>query len=181
MVDDHGRVVGVVIVADGAVELEAHRVTGRVQCLAADDDLVVLELLEFLPVAAVGAAEQAEQVGHRHPEHHRDGVLAVGGEDHVRLADGMRRAHLGGLLAEQRGPEAEFAVALQRGGLGVEASGEDHVAQIADEVVGAAVEVELAVLDPLAVRREELHHVLALTAHAASFCNLRLRNLRQRS
>ena len=37
-------------------------------------------------------------------------------------------ADLGGLLAEQAGPDAQLALALQRGGLGVELADDDQVA-----------------------------------------------------
>ncbi len=81
----------------------------------------------------------------------------------------MGRAHLGGLLPDQRGPQAQLAVPLEGGGLGVEAPGEDHVAEVADEVRGGAGELEVVVLDASPVGGQQLHHVLALTAHAASF------------
>ncbi|NHB84779.1 hypothetical protein G7085_09630 [Tessaracoccus sp. HDW20] len=39
-------------------------------------------------------------------------------------------------------------MALQRGGLCVEAAGEDHVTQVADKVLGGADELERIVTDP---------------------------------
>ena len=55
-------------------------------------------------------------------------MLAVGREDVVLRPQGTTGADLRRLLAEQLGPDAELAVALQRGGLGVDATGQDHVA-----------------------------------------------------
>src|SRR5690606_39577877 len=60
---------------------------------------------------------------------------------------------------EQRGPQAQLALALQRGGLGVEATGEHHVAVQPAQVVGGDVgdvRVELGVLDALALGRQQL-------------------------
>ena len=55
-------------------------------------------------------------------------MLAVGREDEVLLAGRPSGTDLGGLLAEQADPDAQLALALQGGGLGVEAADEDQVA-----------------------------------------------------
>ena len=104
----------------------------------------------------VDAAEQAEQVERVDALAVRDAVLAVRREDVVLRAQGAAGADLRGLLAQQLGPDAELAVALQRGGLGVDPPGEHHVAVEAAQLVGGEVEVEVRVVDPFALRREEL-------------------------
>ena len=89
-------------------------------------------------------------------------MLAVGREDVVLRAQRAAGADLRGLLAEQLGPDAELAVPLERGGLGVDAAGEDHVAVEAADGLGllvgahAVAEGELGVLDALALRGQEL-------------------------
>ena len=128
-VGDDGGVAVVVAGADAAVALDAHRVAGGVQGLGADDDRVEVEvLLVRVPAAVVDAAEHAEQVDRVDAAAPGDAVLAVGGEGVVLRAQRAAGADLRGLLAEQAGPEAELALALQRGGLGVEAPDEDQVA-----------------------------------------------------
>ena len=54
-------------------------------------------------------------------------MLAVGREDEVLRAAGPAHADLRGLLAEQRGPQAELALALQGVALSVDAAHEHHV------------------------------------------------------
>ncbi len=126
--DDGGVAVGVAG-ADAAVALHAHRVAGGVQGLGADDDRVEVEvLLVRVPAAVVDAAEHAEQVDRVDAAAPGDAVLAVGREGVVLGAQRAAGADLGGLLAEQAGPQAELALALERGGLGVEAADEDEVA-----------------------------------------------------
>ena len=140
-----------------AVALHAHRVAGGVQGLGADDDRVEAEVvLGRVPVAVVDAAEQAEQLERVEAAAPGDAVLAVGREDEVLRAQRAAGADLGGLLAEQLGPDAELAVALQRGGLGVDAADQDHVAVEAAQLVRGEVPVELGVVDPLALRRQQL-------------------------
>ena len=80
-VDDRGLAV---VVADLALEALAHGVAGGVQHLVADDDRVQVEaLLDRVPRAVVGAAEDAEQLGRVHAAAPRDAVLAVARERHV--------------------------------------------------------------------------------------------------
>ena len=124
-VRDHRRVAVGVAGADRAVALHAHRVAGRVQGLRADDDRVEAEVVLLgVPVAVVDAAEQAEQLERVEAAAPGDAVLAVGREDEVLRAQRAAGADLGGLLAEQLGPDAELAVALQGGRLGVDPA--DH-------------------------------------------------------
>ena len=132
----------------------AHRVAGRVQRLRADDDRVEVEvLLVGVPAAVVDAAEQAEQVERVDAAAPGDAVLAVGREGVVLRSQRAAGADLRGLLAEQAGPDAELALALQRGGLGVDAPDEDEVAvEAAQVLVGQVVDVLGVVSGLLATR-----------------------------
>src|SRR6478736_2090649 len=160
-VGDHGRVALGVAGADDAVTLHAHGVAGGVEGLGADDDRVEAEVvLVGVPAALVDPAEQAEQVERVDALAVGDAVLAVGREDVVLGTQRAAGADLRGLLAEQLRPDAELAVALQRGRLGVDAAGQDHVAVEAADclVLGhvARVEAEVGVLDALALGGEQL-------------------------
>ena len=89
-------------------------------------------------------------------------MLAVAGEGVVLRAHGATAADLGGLLPEERGPQAELTLALQRGGLLVDATDEHEVAiEAAQLVVAQRVDdlVVLGVVDALTLGGEELHHV----------------------
>ena len=117
------------VAADGAVALHAHRVAGGVQRLRADHDRVQVEVeLVRVPAAVVDAAEQAEQEQRVDAAAPGDAVLAVGRERIVLRAQRAAGPDLRGLLAEQRRPDAELALPLQRGGLDVDAAGQDQVA-----------------------------------------------------
>ena len=83
-------------------------------------------------------------------------MLAVGREDEVLRAQRAAGADLGGLLAEQLGPDAELAVALEGGGLGVDPPGEHHVAVEAAQLLGGEVAVELGVVDALTLGGQQL-------------------------
>ena len=83
-------------------------------------------------------------------------MLAVGREDEVLRLERAAGADLGGLLAEQLGPDAELAVALERGGLGVDPAREHHVAVEPAQLLGGEVAVELRVVDALALGRQQL-------------------------
>ena len=157
--DDRLAVVG----ADLAVHGDAHGVAGRVQRLRADDDRVDVELeLVRVPAALVDAAEQAERHDRVDAAAVEDAVLAVGRERHVLRPQRAAGADLRGLLAQQAGPDAQLALALQRGGLGVELADGDQVAvEPAVLVVGEVDAVDRAVgaghrLDPLTVGGEQL-------------------------
>ena len=104
----------------------------------------------------VDPAEEAEQVERVDAAAVGDAVLAVGREDVVLGAQRAPGADLGGLLAEELGPDAELAVALERGGLGVDPPGEHHVAVEAAQLLGAEVEVELGVVHPFALGSQQL-------------------------
>ena len=145
-VDDHGLVLR-------GVALYAHRVPGGVQRLVADDDRVEVELVLLrVPGAVVDAAEhldQPQRVEAAAPGH---AVLAVGGERHVLGGQGAGRADLRGLLAEQGGPQAKLALALQRDRLGVDPADEHHVAVHALDV--RVAEGVIGMIDPLALGGE---------------------------
>ncbi len=143
-----------------AVLGDAHRVTGGVQGLRADHDGVEVEvLLVRVPAAVVHAAEHAEQVERVHVPAPGDAVLAVGGEGVVAGAHGAARADLGGLLAEQGGPQTELALALERGRLGVEAPDEDEVAVEVAELFRGGGERVVRVLDPYPLGGQQLDEV----------------------
>jgi two-component system response regulator DevR len=100
-----------------------------VQGLGADDDRVEVEvLLVGVPAAVVDPAEHPEQVDRVDAAAPGDAVLAVGREGVVLRAQRAAGADLGGLLPEQAGPQAQLALALQRGGLGVEPPDQHEVA-----------------------------------------------------
>ena len=71
---------------------------------------------------------------------------------------------LGRLLAEQAGPEAQLALALQRGRLGVEPADQDQVAVEAAVLLVGEVEVIVRVLHPLPLRGQQLHQLGAAAA-----------------
>ena len=174
-VGDHRRVAVGVAGADVAVALHAHGVAGRVQRLRADDDRVEVEVvLGGVPRALVDAAVEPEQLERVDALAPGDAVLAVGREDVVLRAQRAAGADLGGLLAEQLGPDAELAVALQRGGLGVDAAGQHHVAVEAADHLGlllgghAVAEGEVGVLDALALGRQQLDELGAAVLLAGS-------------
>ena len=159
-VGEHGRVALGVAGADDAVALHAHGVAGGVQRLGADDDRVEAEVvLVGVPAALVDAAEQAEQPQRVDALAVRDAVLAVGREGVVLGTHRAAGADLGGLLAEQLGPDAELAVALEGRGLDVDPPGQHHVAVEAAQLLGGEVVVEVGVVDALTLGRQQLDEV----------------------
>ena len=143
--------------ADGAVALDAHRVAGGVQGLAADHDRVQVELVLLGRPAAVADTavelEQLDRVDAAAPGH---AVLAVGGERHVVGAQRPPGPDLGGFLPEQRGPDAELALALQGDRLGVDPADEHEVPVQAPDVGGGQVQRVVGVVDPLTLRGKQL-------------------------
>ena len=153
---DRGVALGVAA-ADEPVALQAHAVAGRLQALRADDDRVEVDAVRGdVPGARVGAAEHRQQAEGVDPAADGDAVLAVGGEGVVLAPHRVHRTDLGALLAEQRGPQTQLALALQRDRLGVDAADADHVGvELPDQRVVTGEGVR-RVLDPLAVRRQQL-------------------------
>ena len=170
-VGDDGGVALVVTGADGAVALDAHGVAGGVQGLVADDDRVEVEvLLVGVPAAVVDPAEHPEEADRVDAAAPGDAVLAVGGEGVVLGAHRAAGADLRGLLAEEAGPQAELALALEGGGLGVEAPDEHEVAvEAADLLVAQRVDdrVVVGVAHALALGVEQLDHLGAAVLDGA--------------
>ncbi len=93
-----------------------------------------------VPAAVADPPEQFQQPDGIHAPAPRDAVLAVGGEGHVSRPERAARADLGRLLAEQGGPDAELALALQRDRLGVQPAHEDQVAVEGLDLLGGDLE-----------------------------------------
>src|SRR6266849_5954191 len=84
-------------------------------------------------------------------------MLAIGGECHVPRPEGPARANLGGLLAEQRGPDPELALALQGDRLEVDPANENEIPVQGPDFLGGDVERVVRMLDPLAFWSKELN------------------------
>ncbi len=130
------------------------------QRVGSDDEREQVDaVLGGVPAAVVHAAELLEHVDQVHAAHVQHAVLAVGGEDVVLRGQRPGGADLRGLLAQARGEQAQLALALQRGGLGVEPAGEHHVGPQAAQGLGIQVGdpvVVPGVGDARALRCEEL-------------------------
>ena len=149
-----------------AVALDAHRVAGGVQGLAADHDRVEVELVLLgVPAAVADPAEQLEQLDRVDAAAPGDAVLAVGREHHVRRGQRAAGADLGGFLAEQRGPEAELALALQGGRLGVDPADQNQIPVQRPDLGGGQVERVVGMLDPLALRGQQLDEFASPVRH----------------
>ena len=80
----------------------------------------------------------------------------------VLRAQSERGADLRRLLAEEAGPDAELALALERGGLGVDATDQHQVAvEAAQVLVGEVLDVlvVLGVVDALPLGGQQLDHL----------------------
>src|SRR6185503_10889744 len=129
----------------------------------ANDDRVEVEAGRGrVPAAVVDAAEQAHDVQRVDTAGPGDAVLPVGREGHVAVAQGTAGAHLGGLLPEQRRPDAELALALEGGRLDVPAADQREVAVEAAQLVLGQVDRVVRVLHPLALGGEQLDQVRLL-------------------
>ena len=134
---------------------DPHRVAGGVQRLGADNDRVQVELvLGRVPAAVTDAAEQFEELHRVQTAAPRHAVLAVGGEGHIARAERPPGADLGRLLAEQGGPDPQFALALQRDRLGVYPPDQDQVAVQVLHLVGGQLQGIVGVFEPLPFWRE---------------------------
>ena len=143
----------------------AHGVAGGVEDLVADDDRVRVEpLVHGVPAAVVGAAEHAQHLRRVDAPAPGDAVLAVGGESHVGRPQGAAGADLRGLLAQQRHPDAQLALPLQRVPLTVEPADQHHVPVQAAQLLGRDVDVEVRVVDPFTLRGEQLDQLRAAFA-----------------
>jgi hypothetical protein len=156
---DDGRLA---VLAHQPVALDPHRVTGGVQRLGADHDRVHVEVvLRRVPATVADAAEQLKELHRIQPAAPGHPVLAVGGEGHVARAERPPGADLRRLLAEQRRPDTQFALALQRDRLGVDAADYDEVAVQSLHLVGGQFQGIVGVLDPLPLGREQLDGIHA--------------------
>ena len=90
------------------------------------------------------------------PRRPGDAVLAVGREGHVLRRSARPEPTCAASWPEQAGPDAQLALALQGGGLGVEPADQDQVAVEAAQLLVGEVDVVVGVLDPLALRGEQL-------------------------
>jgi hypothetical protein len=134
-----------------------------VQCLAADHDRVQVELVLFgVPAAVRDAAVQGQQLHRVDAAAPGHAVLAVGGEHHVAARQRAGRADLGGLLPEQRGPDAELALALQRDRLGVDPADDHQIPVHGPDVGRGKIERVIRMVDPLAFRREQLDEIVLI-------------------
>jgi len=134
-----------------------------VQGLRADDDRVELEALVVrVPAALVDPAEQPEQRHRVDALAVGDAVLAIGRESEVAIGERLARANLRGFLAEQAGPQAELALALQRGRFGVDPPDQHEVAVEAAVFVLGQIDRVVGVLDPFALRGQELDELRTL-------------------
>ncbi len=167
--DDGGLGVGAVVpVTDPTVEPLAHGVADRVQALVADDDRVGVEAGGHrVPAAVVGAPEDAEQLGGVDAPAPGHSVLPVAGEGHVPGAHRPAGADLRGFLAQQRDPDAQLALPLERVGLAVGSTDQDHVPVQPAQLVGRDVDVEVGVRNPLPLGGQQLHEVGATFAGGA--------------
>ena len=139
-VADHRAVLVGLARADQAVPVHRLGVADGVQRVGADDERVEVEVVRGgVPRAVLVAAEGPQDLRQVDAAHEGDAVLAVAGEHVVRVAQHARRADLGGLLAERRDPQAQFALTLQAGGLVVEGARDHHVAPELAQVVGGDV------------------------------------------
>ena len=141
------------------------------QGLGADHDRVQIELVLLGRPAAVADApvqlEELDRVDAAAPGH---AVLAVGGEHHVIWAQRAAGPDLGGFLAEQRGPDAELALALQRDRHGVDGADQHQVPVHAPDVVGGQVQRVVGRVDPLTLRGEQLDELARLVGQV--WCGL---------
>ena len=88
-------------------------------------------------------------------------MLAIGGDDLISIGDRLGRTDLRRLLAQGRRPQAEFALALQGGRLGVEPAGEHHVAQAGGDIGIGTGELEVGVIDAVPRGIEQLDEIVA--------------------
>src|SRR6185312_8136769 len=145
------------VLAHRAVPLDAHRVAGGVQGLAADHDRVQVEVVLFrVPAAVADPAVQLEQLHRVQAAAPGHAVLPVGGEGHVPRLQGAARADLGRFLAQQRGPDAQLALALQGDRLEVDPADQDQVPVQRPELLGRDFQRVAGVVGPFALRGEEL-------------------------
>jgi len=89
-------------------------------------------------------------------------VLAVGRERHVGRSHRATGTDLRGLLAEQRHPDAELALALQGIALAIEPAHQHHVPVQAAQQVRRHLDREVVVAGQRPLRRQQLDQILAM-------------------
>ncbi|MPM34487.1 hypothetical protein SDC9_81070 [bioreactor metagenome] len=154
----HRPVVGAAGAGD-ALGLQCHRPADRVQRVGADDDRVAVEPgRDRVPAPHVDTAPQRHQVQRVDPADQRRTVLAVGREAHVGRLHRPHRPGADRLLAQRRRPQAQLALPLQGGALGVQPAGQHHVAQQGGDVGVGAAERVVRIGQPYAVDAEQADH-----------------------
>ena len=148
--------------ADVAVHGHAHRVSGGVQGLRADDDRVRVEAVFLrVPTAVVLASEHAEESFRFDSASVGEAVFAIGGEDEVLGASRPAHPDLSCFLTEHRRPEAELSLALQGRTLSIDATHQDHVPVEAAQILIGEFCCEGVIFtgfDAIAVFGEHLDH-----------------------
>ena len=167
-VDDDGLVGFVVAGGVGAIKFDAHRVSGCVQRLRADDQRVKVKVAESrivgVPAAVREAADKPDDVEDVDAANHSHGVLPISGENVVLWTNGVGGAHLSTLLAVARNPQGKLTLALKVRSLGVEPANYRHVAEKPlNVVVGQLLKVGQKLFCALrrnqaAIRCEQLDH-----------------------
>ena len=121
-------------------------------------------MADGVPAAVVGAAEDAEQLGRVDAAAPGDAVLAVADGKAMSPGRSARPAPIcAASWPEQRHPDAELALALQRVGLPVDAADQHHVAVEAPAGPATSTSATCASKsgsrDPLALRGQQLDEV----------------------
>src|SRR5262249_12499109 len=152
-VDDRG----LAVLANRSVALDPHRVAGRVQSLRADHDRVEVEVVLLgVPAAMADAAVELEQLRWVDTAAPGDAVLTVGREGHVAGVECAARADLRGLLAEQRGPDAELSLPLEGNRLEIDPPGQNELTVRGLDLLGRQLKRVVRMLGPVALGCQQL-------------------------
>lgn len=152
-----------------ALEMGGVGVSGGVQSLCADHDRRIGHPVSVRVPAGMGdAAPEPGHILRGHAAAVGDGGLAVGAEHVIVGVQGVGRADLRRLLAEQRWPQSQLALPLQCGGLGVYPAGHDHIGVHGAQFVAAGIGHQRGVHTieyAMAVGLDQLHRVGVLFGH----------------
>ncbi len=107
-------------------------------------------------VSATKQREQPYRVDTATPGHP---VFAVRGEDEVVVVQSPARTDLGCFLPQQRRPQPELTLSLQGVRLGVEAAHQHHVAEEPAQFLPGHLHVDLVVVPPFPLGREQLQQL----------------------
>jgi len=128
-----------------------------VQRLRTDNDRVKVKLVLLgIPAAVADPSVQLEQRNRVDAAAPGNPVLTIGGKRHVSGAERAAGSDLGGLLAKQRGPDAQLALALQGDRLGIDSPDQHQIAVHAADGIRVEVKGVVGMLDPLTLGCEEL-------------------------